>query len=330
MGRRAKSKKVEPLLGDLTLNEESTLNQNGSIASPSTARTKKERKNTKRPRGPRANSKWVKYLLEDSTLDEDDTYDLPRADHPQEISRPRSHPTPPVVPELTFPYFSLLPAELRTQIWDLVLASDPPSILRVHYGTKKGQLQGAKRQDDFHIRRSWSTKGTWTLTAKTTALVSTCHESRYQAEKAGYEIVHLAQDVTQRQWFNFRNGEAWFTANPTEYKNAWVDLDGRAISEPVGFPISRKFTDRFTAVAVDETLWLDWVSDPDRGGQLPSWSHLSYDSLRGEFINTISKLPRPELVKLLILHVPQEFRDNDDGYDTFVKLFQKAMHVEKT
>lgn len=63
---------------------------------------------------------------------------------------------------------------------------------------------------------------------------------------------------------------------------------------------------------------------------MPSWSHLSYDSLRGEFINTISKLPRPELVKLLILHVPQEFRDNDDGYDTFVKLFQKAMHVEKT
>ena len=94
--------------------------------------------------------------------------------------------------------------------------------------------------------------GTWRLTAKVSPLLSTCQESRCIAEENGYERVHLARDVTQRRWFNFRNGEVWFTTNAIPHT---FEGDEPRVAPPLYFPFSETISDRIRVVGVCKMLW---------------------------------------------------------------------------
>ncbi|PVH84478.1 hypothetical protein DL98DRAFT_584556 [Cadophora sp. DSE1049] len=168
-------------------------------------------------------------------------------------------------PLTSFHHFPLLPGELRIQIWTPILTTSPPSILRANYDAYTQHFRNGNPNNPFYNPHGGDCVGTWKLTARTTPLLSICQESRFLAEKDGYERVHLARDVTQRRWFNFRNGEVWFTRNavPHTYQG-----DEPRVAPPLEFPFSGRLADRFKVVGVCKMLWNDW---PFMGEYQYSW-----------------------------------------------------------
>ena len=157
----------------------------------------------------------------------------------------------------TFHYFPLLPAELRMQIWTLILTSSPPSLLRANYDAYTQHFRNGDTNDPFYNPHDGDYMSIWRLTAKISPLLSICQESRCVAEENGYERVWLERDVTQRRWFNFSNGEVWFTTNAVPHTFQGEEL---RVAPPLSFPFPETISERFKVVGVCKMSWnVSWI-----------------------------------------------------------------------
>jgi len=174
--------------------------------------------------------------------------------------------------EGTFPLFPFFPPEIHLKIWRANLR---PQMLHIIYDIG---LESHKRNTYLHGRQY---RAAWRFnTSPATQMPNRfiCQESRVEAEKAGYDLLRLRNNLTEARWYNHETDSLFFdtTAEARPSLTSWEDeyyynhyVDN--VLPPVGHPIaggSGLLRNKLNVLAVSDTLWTDWPFSTDNGSDV--------------------------------------------------------------
>ena len=217
-----------------------------------------------------------------------------------------------------FPFF---PPEIRLKVWKANLR---PQTLHVIY-----DINLVTRERATYLRgRQY--RAAWRFTCSPAANMpnrSICQESRAEAEKQGYEVVRLKDNITEARWFNPEVDSLFLDTNAraqAPYDEGYYEHFVDNVLPPVAQPFLHKdVMCRVRVLAVSDALWTDWPFSSDNGSNVSCemCPGFHWDNTMDDFKRSIAKMKALE--KLMVVRTNSEamnrvisFKESQDQYGT--------------
>ncbi|KAE9362933.1 hypothetical protein N431DRAFT_433186 [Stipitochalara longipes BDJ] len=107
----------------------------------------------------------------------------------------------------TFYMFPFFPTEIRLKIWKANLR---PQMLHIIYDVTLERDTRNTYMNGYQYRAAWRFNTSPAMQMPNRFI---CQESRAEAEKAGYQLLRLRDDLTEARWYNHKIDSLFFDTN---------------------------------------------------------------------------------------------------------------------
>jgi hypothetical protein len=194
----------------------------------------------------------------------------------------------------TFQLFPFFPTEIRLKIWKANLR---PQMLHVIYDLKYERQVRYTWMYGRQYRVAWRFNAAPNLANR-----SICQESRAEADKAGYQLLRLRDNVTEVRWCNPEIDSLFLDTNArahAPYDEEYYEPHVGNVLPPVRQPIFG--LENLKSLAVGDALWTDWPFSWDNGTDASCEICLSRhdDNSKDNFKKMIAKMKGLEKLQIV-------------------------------